>query len=294
MLSKKIILTVGLLSCFFENIQGAMNREQIENKLGKPVNSFVLQVDFHVTDHWFYTTELSKILLVGEGPVIEICRRVPFFGASLVPSILTIISPVIDNRFEDFVENVGKFSQRKLREAIQDTLILTGGSSKAYSMSSLLYYLQDALQTKIDLIENQITFDFRYDQESFYSMQKSVALVASLIAFISVANRYITCDDQKIGSKVSHLEGLHALASLSLIPISYTVLKNSYKVFTKDPNARNQYLHEYKDLLDFVQNLNFQLQTDGCIVFTLDNGNVATVQEHDMWPFSPVQTLKFS
>lgn len=291
MLSKKIILTVGLLSCFFENIQGAMNREQLEKKLGKPVYSFVHMVDFHVMDHWFYTTQLSEILLVGEGPIIETCRLLPVVGSSIVP----LISPIFDNRFENFVQNIGNYSQQQLREAIQDTLILTGGSSKAYSMSNLLYYLQDALQTKIDLIENQINFDFRYDQESVYSMQKSVALAAGLIAFISVANRYITCDDKKLDSKISNLEALHAIASLVLLPASYKILKNSYEFFTKDPHARNQYLHEYQDLLEFVQNLNSELKTDGCITFTLDNGNVATVKEHTvLWPFSPQHTLDFA
>lgn len=291
MLSNKIILTVGLLSCFFENIQGSWSREQVEEKLGKPVHSFVYMVDLIVMDHWFYTTQLSKILLVGEGPIIETCRLFPVVG----PSIVQLISPIFDNRFENFVENIGNYSQRKLREAIQDTLILTGGSSKAYSMSSLLYYLQDALQTKIGAIEDQIKSDSTYDQESVYSLQKSVALATALIAFISVANRYITCDDKILDSKVSDLEGLHALASLGLLPASYTMLKNSYKVFFKDPNARNQYLHEYQDLLEFVQNLNSELKTDGCITFTLDNGNVATVKEHPvLWPFSPYHTLDFA
>lgn len=294
MLSKKIIVTISLLCCFFKNIQGGINREQLEEKLGKPVYNFVHLIDFSVADEWLYTTELSKILLVGEGPIIEFSRCLPIVGSCIVPLFGRIYSNC-DNRFENFVENIGKVSQQKLREAIQDTLLLTGGSTKAYSMSKLLHNLEDTLQSKIGLIQDQIKFDFKYDQESLYSMQQSLAYAAGLIVAISLTNTYINHVDKNVDNKTSFVEFLNSIAVLGLLPVSYQIFKNSYDVLTKDPHVLNQYLKEYQDLLEFVQNLNSQLKTDGCITFKLDNGNIATAKElSDFWFLSPLHTLNFS
>lgn len=274
MFGKKIIVIVGLLCCFFEHAQSGMNREQLEIKLGKPVYRFVQPLDYTLIiddyefrDYCLYTTELSKILLVGE------------------------------NRFDDFIESIGKSSQKQLREAIQDTLLLTGGSSKAYSMSKLLYYLEDILQRKIDFIENQIKFDYTYDQESVFAAQKSFTVAVALIVFASVAQAYIPSDAKNSNNtNVSNAEGLYSLAILGLIPALYIVLKNSYEVLTKNPRAHNQYLKEYQDLLEFVQNLIFELKEKSCISFTLDNGNLANIKEYSPFPFSlfPVHSVAFS
>ena len=43
-------------------------------------------------------------------------------------------------------------------------------------------------QATLDLIQNQLTYDYQYDQKSVHSMERSVAYAAGLIAFILAVN----------------------------------------------------------------------------------------------------------
>lgn len=112
------------------------------------------------------------------------------------------------------------------------------------------------------------------------------ALAAGFTVFVVVMNKYI------VDNNVERIEGLTAIATsiatLGLLPALYQVLKNCYKILTINPNANDEVLGKYEELLFFVQKLKEQLKTNGFIVFTLRNGHTATIA-NDMF-----NTLKIS
>jgi len=252
-----------------------MNNQTIGKKLGKPVSIFIKMSDFIPTDEFCYTTELSRILLVGEPRVFETVRGLPLINLTMLAAPL-FNNRFVDGRFNNFIKKGEKFSQKELQEAIEDAIVLTTRNTNAYSVSKLLDYLAKALQGKISYIKDQIKHDFKWDQKSFRSMKKSVAWAASLMAVVVITNKYI--GDNNIGNKVSNVEFLNAVTTLGLLPVSCLVLKNCYKMLTINPNACNQYLDKYEGLLAFVQKLKAQLETDGFLVFKLRNGSIATVK----------------
>jgi len=273
------MLIVALSGCFFESVH-AVNwffedtpagkaLEQLKRGLRIPVSSFVHTVDFHVMDQWYYTTELSRILLVGEHRFFEHVRYVPAIGG-----LLSLPGPLFDNRFEYFIKHVGKSSQQELQEAIRDTILLTQYSTKSYPADELLSYLVAALQKKIVNINYQMKHDFTYDQESFRYMKKSLIWVVGLLALVVVNNKYVTDDDNK--------KTLDGVLALGLVPTSYKTLKGCYKVLATDPNACNQYLQEYEELLEFVQKLQAQFRVTGGMSFELDNGCIVTLTKEGL------------
>lgn len=276
---RKIIALITLSLCFFECIGNNMSNQTIDKKLGKPVSSFIVTLNFVKTDQFCYTTELSRILLVGEPRVFETVR------ASQLIYFMSLAAPLFDNRlfanrFEKFIKNGEKCSQSQLQEAIEDAVALTAYNTNAYSVSKLLDYLSEALQSKIGPIKDQVKHDSKWDQKSFSSLKKWGALAVGLTAFVVITNKYI--GDNTIENSVSNLEGLNAIAVLSLLPVSYQVLKNCYKILTINPHESNQNLGKYEELLSFVQELKEQLKTNGFIALTLHNGNTVTIN-NDMF-----------
>jgi len=271
MFNLRLLAIIALFCCFFESMGQNMSFRKIEENLGKPVHTFVETLDGVIVEQFCHTTELSRILLVGEPRVFETVRHLPLISG------ISLAGPIFDNRFEDFIKNVEKSSQRQLQEAIEDALLLSTYNTKAYSVSALLNYLIEALQKKIVYINAQIKHDYKWDQKSFSSMKKSGALAVGLEAFIVLINKYAIIED-----RASNLNFLKAMASLSLLPVSYYVLKNGYKLLTINPNASTQYLDKYEGLLAFVQKLKAQLETNGFITFQLANGRIATVQDNEL------------
>jgi len=246
--------------------------QTIGEKLGKPVSGYVETVNFVTAEQFFYTTELSRTLLVGEHGVFRFVRGLPIIDA------ICLAAPLFDNRFEIFIKNAEKLSQRRLLEAIEDAILLSPYNTKAYSASKLLNFLCEALQNKIAYIKDQIKHDFKWDQKSLSSMKKSSAWAIGLITLVVITNNYI--DKANIENKVSNVEFLNAIATLGLLPVSYQILKNCYKILTINPNACNQYLDKYEELLAFVQTLKAQLETNGFITFELTNGRTATLKDN--------------
>lgn len=279
-------LFTNVSSCFFiETLSKNMHTKELDNNMGKPVYSFVERLNGLMVDQWYYTTELSRILLVGEPQFFESVRYSPI-------SFVSIAGPFFDNRFEDFIVNVKQYSLSELQEAIKDAILLTPYSTKAYSVKKLLDYLIAVLQHKIAVVENQIKHNFKWDQESLCYMKKSIAWLAVLATIAVATNTYNQGDDAKIKGmmpnpnndkqikgEVSNLEFVHSVAVLGCIPASLAALKGSYKVLTIDPKACNPYLEQYKELLTFVKNLKSQLEANGCITFQLDNGRIATIKQ---------------
>ena len=276
MFNRRVIAIIVLSCCFFESIGKNMHDRKIDENLGKPVFSFVETLNGVTVEQFCYTTELSRILLVGEHRVFEFVRHLPIIR------VISLAGPLFDNRFENFIKNVEKSSQRQLQEAIEDAILLSTYNTKAYSVSKLLNYLVEALQNKIVYIRDQIKHDFKWDQKSFRSMKKSVAWAIGLMACVVITNKYITHGDENIANKVSSLEFLNAVATLGLLPVSYQVMKNCYKILTINPNACNQYLDKYEELLAFVQKLKAQLETNGFITFKLTNGRIATLKDNKL------------
>lgn len=276
---KKTIVVI--FCCFFQDAQGYYTREQLENYFGKPVFSYQHMIDLIVVDQWLYTTELSKILLVGDNVFFDYMKTTPVVGC-----IFGVAEPIFKNRFSDtrfesFIKNVGNSSQQELQEAIKDALLLSSASTQAYSIHKLLDSLIEVLQDKIIFIKYQIKHDFKCDQKSLRSMKKSLACTAVLIAFVAVTNKFCSSDDKKVKDTVSNIEGLNAFAGLCLFPASYKALKDGYKVLTTDPNVYNKYLDEFQKLLTFVQELKIELKTNGAISFKLANGRIATLNVQD-------------
>ncbi len=203
MVKKKIIAIIALSCCFFESIGKNRTIDQI---LGKSVSSFVSKINFAEMDKFFYTTELSRVLLVGEPKVFMTLRRIPLLGQLFITAAPLFNNRLFDNRFEEFFNKGEKYYQSELEEAIQDTIVLTTYNTNAYSVSKLLDYLSKKLQTRI------------------------------------------AC--------------------------------------AKDHHQSNENLVKYKNLLLFVQDLKEKLNTNGCIVFQLSNGNEVTIN-NDM--FNTVQ-----
>jgi len=260
-----------------------MHDQKINENLGKPVSTFAEIVNGGTAEHFCYTTELSRILLVGEPRIFQTIRRLP------VINVISLAGPLFDNRFEDFIKNVEKSSQRELQEAIEDALLLSPYNTKAYSANKLLNYLIEILQDKIVYIKEQIKHDFKWERKSFSSMKKSVAWGIGLIACVVITNKYITHDDKNIANAMFGLELLNAVATLGLLPVSYKALKNCYKTLTIDANACNQYLDKYEELLAFVQKLKAQLETNKFITFKLKNGRIATLKDNTLFFDSPIQ-----
>ncbi len=275
----RMIKTIAMIvCCFFQDAQGHYTREQLENYLGKPISNYRHIVDFVVVDEWLYTTKLSKILLVGDSLLFDFMKEMPAVG-SLAGSIFN--NSFSDTRFESFIESIGKFSQLELQEAIQDTILLASASTQAYSTHKLLDYLIAALQNKIIIVKAQIEHDFKYDQKSLRSLQKSLAWTVALIAFVAVTNTYCSHDEKKEKKIVSNIEGLNAVACLCILPASYKTLKGCYKVLRTNPNAYNKYVDEFQKLLIFVQELKTELKKNGTIRFKLANGCIATLKVDD-------------
>ena len=281
MFKKTKITIMVIFCCFFQDAQGYYTREQLENYFGKPVFSYQHLVDFIVVDQWLYTTELSKILLVGDNLLFDFMKKLPVAG-----TLFRVTEPIVKNRFSDtrfesFIKNVGKSSQQELQEAIQDTILLSSASTQAYSVHKLLDYLIQALQDKIIIINDQMKHDFKYEQKSLHSMKKSLACTAVLIASVVITNKYCSCDDKQVKATVSNVEALNAFSCLCLLPASYKALKDCYKVVTTDPNAYNKYLDEFQKLLTFLQELKIELKTNGALSFKLANKRIATLKVND-------------
>lgn len=134
------------------------------------------------------------------------------------------------------------------------------------------------VQKKIVYIKDQIKHDFKWDQQSVRSMQKSSAWAIGLIAFVAITNKYISNNNTE--NTVSNVEALNAVATLGLLPASYCVLNNSCKILTINPNACNQHLHKYEELLVFAQELKAQLEANGFIDFKLTDGRIATLKDN--------------
>ncbi len=258
-------------SFFVETIQQNKHNKELDKKLGKKVFSFIQGLNGAVTDKWFYTSELSRILLVGEPKIFESIRWYPIIDA------FCIMGPLFDNRFDAFVKNVKQYSQQELEEAIQDALLLFQYSSKGYTPNKLLDHLIEDLQNTIKHIEH----NYVWDQKSCSSLKKSASWLVGLIAVIAITNRYAV-HNNKITSKAVALESCNNLATLSCIPLSYKLLQDSYNVLTIDPHVDNQYLHRYEALLLFVQRLKLELSTNGCITFKLASGCVATINDNQL------------
>jgi len=264
MFSRKTILIIIFSGCLYNSSAGVFTPKKIGKNLGKLVSSYVYVGEWGaVLDQWFYTTKASKLLLAGEQGML----------GSLLSS-----SRFFDNRFKTFTNNAIKYSQKKLQEAIKDTILLSPYSTRAYSVSTMLDYLVDVLQSRIVYVKNQIKHDSRWDQKTLHYMKNSFVRVVVLMVFSSILNKYVTHDDVGIKHKMSHLELLQAITSLGIFYTSYEVLKGCYKVLTTDPNAYNQYLEKYEELLVFVQNLKIQLEANGYITFKLANGRIATLK----------------
>jgi len=278
----KIKMTVLVIfCCFFQDAQGNFSREQLENYFGRPVSSYQHLVDFIVVDEWLYTTDLSKILLVGDNVIFDSMKEIPVAGA-----VLRLIEPIYknrfcDTRFENFIKNVEKSSQQELQDAIRDAILLSSASTQAYATPQLLDYLIAALQNKIIVIKNQMKHDFKYDQKSLLSMKKSAVSVIVLMACVAITNKNCSSDDNTVNKTVSNATALNSLAFLCLLPASYKLLKDCYAVLMIDPNAYNQYLDEYQKLLIFVKKLKIELKNTGALSFKLATGCKATVKIQD-------------
>jgi hypothetical protein len=150
-----------------------MNNQTIDKKLGKPVSSFVRTVDFMPTDTFYYTTELSRILLVGEPRAFETVRAIPLINLIFLAAPL-FNNRLFDNRFKKFIKNGEKYSQSQLQEAIEDAVVLTTYNTNAYSVSTLLNYLSKALLSKIGDRMDQIKSNENLDkyQELLSFVQK--------------------------------------------------------------------------------------------------------------------------
>jgi len=202
MFNRKALAVIALFCCFFESIGKNMDDQTIGEKLGKPVHTFIETLNGAKVEQFCHTTELSRILLVGEPRFFEYVRHLPIIN------VISLLGPLFDNRFKNFIKNVEKSSQRQLQEAIEDAIALRLYNTKAYSVGKLLNYLVEALQNKIAYIRD----------------------------------------------------------------------KNSLS-----PNAYNQYLDKYEELLAFVQKLKEELETNGSITLELANGRTATFKDDDGW-----------
>lgn len=250
--------------------------EFLNQKIGKPVSSFTLLTNFgaSISERFVYTTELSRILLVGEPRVFEDVRYIP-----VLDSLMGLVAPFYGwffyNRFENFIKSGEKSSQGQLQDAIEDAIVLTSYNTSAYSVSKLLDYLSKALQGKIGYIKEQITYDSKWDHKSVSALKKWGALAAFFTVFLVVMNKYIVDND------VERIEGFigiaTSIATLGLLPALYQVFKNCYKVLTINPNVNIGDLAKYEELLLFVQKLKDQLKTNGFISFTFQNGHTATI-----------------
>ncbi len=279
MFNRRLIGLVALFFCSFGSIGGNVKNRTIGEALGKQVFVFVETSNLIQVEKFCYTTELCRTLVVGEHRVFESLRCLPMINSVINPMI-GLVTPLFDNRFENFIENVERFSQRQLQEAIEDAILLSPHeyNTRAYSASKLLSFLSKALQDKIAYIKDQIKHDFKWDQKTFSSLKKSSAWAIGLTTLVVITNKYI--DKTNIGNNVASLEFLNAIATLGLLPVSYQILKNCYKILTIRPNACNQDLYKYEELLAFVQKLKAQLETDGFITFELKNGRTATLKDN--------------
>lgn len=278
MFNRRLIGFIALFFCSFESIGANVKNRTIEEALGKRVFVFVEMSDLIQVEKFSYTTELCRTLVVGEHRVFESLRCLPIINNVINP-VINLATPLFDNRFEDFIENVEKFSLRKLQEAIEDAILLSPYeyNTRAYSASKLLIFLSEALQDKIAYVKDQIKHDFKWDQKTFSSLKKSSAWAIGL-TLVVITNKHI--DKTSIGNNVASLEFLNAIATLGLLPVSYQILKNCYKILTIRPNACNQDLYKCEELLAFVQKLKAQLETDGFITFELENGRTATLKDN--------------
>ena len=279
MFNRRLIGLIALFFCSFDSIGENVKNQTIGEALGKRVFVFVEMSDLIQVEKFSYTTELCRMLVVGEHRVFESLRCLPMINSVINP-VIGLVTPLFDNRFENFIENIERFSQRELQEAIEDAILLSPYfyNTKAYSASKLLNFLSKALQDKIAYIKDQIKHDFKWDQKTFSSLKKSSAWAIGL-TLVVITNKYI--DKTNIGNKASNLvEFLNAIATLGLLPVSYQILKNCYKILTIRPNACNQDLYKYEELLAFVQKLKAQLETDGFIAFELKNGRIATLKDN--------------
>lgn len=278
----KRALSIIILSCclfkslpcaFVEALSQNKHDRQIDKNLGKPVFSFAHALNGMIMNQWFYTTELSRILLVGEPKIFETIRYWPLVH------IMSEAGPLFDNRFENFIKNVGQLPQEQLKEAIKDAILLSPYSTKAYSASALLDHLIEALQNEILYTKCQIQHDFKWDQKSLNYMKKSVALALGCIATKAISSFIATND---VATEYNASELLDAIAMLGVLPASYRILNGCYKVLAIDPNACNQYLETYEELLSFVQKLKVQLEANGFITFKLTNGCIATLKNNKL------------
>lgn len=242
-------LSISLPAFFIETVQHNGHNRNIDKALGKTVFSFTKSLNGAVIDQWLYTNDLSRELLVGEHWIFESIRSwsmLPLINIFSGPiGIVCGMTPLFDNRFENFISNVEKCSEQELQEAVKDAVFLSKHSTKAYSADKLLDYLIDTLQNRVDYIKNHIKRNAKWDQNALYSMKKSVACTVGLTALIAATQK---------GDSATK-EGLHSAAVLGLLPASYGLLKSGYKVLSTDPSTQATYLDKYEELLRFVQNI---------------------------------------
>jgi hypothetical protein len=243
------IRLIGIFAslCFVsESIGKNLNKLNISEVLGKQVFVYRLIDEYGMCcEKTTYTSELSRLLLEGGN--------------------------IFFNRFDSFIKNVEIYSLSILKEAIEDALLLSPYeyNTNSYSASKLLNFLSDGLQNKIAYIKEQIKHDYKWDPKNLSSLKKTAALAICLKTLDAVIDR----------NDLSKLDDLRTIVSLALLPVSYQILKNCYKLLTIRPNDSNQYLDKYEELFAFVQKLKAELDKNKFITIELNSGLVASLKD---------------
>lgn len=292
MFNKKLIAIIVMFSCFFKNAQASMTSEEFAKQLGKmltkPVSYFIFIVDYQIEDRYYYTTELSKLLLGGNSKIIESGKSMPIIWPvfSLASVATYVWDELFDTRLAAFMKKIEECSQQELQEAIKDALLLSKYSNHGYFPSCLLNYLVEKLQNRVFFVREQVKYNFTYDQESYRYMTRSLPWAIGFLAVVAIASRYDTREVKSFSDfetmekqEMSPSLFLGSIAMLGAVPTLFKTLKGAYKVLTTDPNAYNQYLEKYEQLLAFVQNLKNELDVVGFITFKLPSGYTATVKD---------------
>lgn len=287
MFRKAFFLVFVVSLCSFKDLSSAaveiitqnIHDKQLDKNLGKRISSFTSSLG----DSFYYTTKLSRILLVGEHRAFESVQWLPVINS------LSILGPLFHNRlynsrFDKFITHVEKSSQNSLKEAIKDAVLLAPYNSKAYWADDLLDYLVEVLEKKIAEIAD-INDGCVFDPRSLHCMKKYMVVTALLMGV-----SYMTDSPD---SKNSNLEFINSLSSLGLIPSSYKLLKSSYNTITIYPQHKKKYLNKYEELLSYVQALKQELAINGCVVFELSNGLTAILEDNGRQGVFKQQILSF-
>src|SRR5260221_4828811 len=179
---------------------------------------FSLQTNFTyvitTTHHYTYTTPLSRSLVIGD--------------------------------LHNFLEKSKYYSEEDIYFALQEFIRLRPLNDKEITSPSIKYvlkYLHKNLTQKINLIENQIKYQYRLD---YRSLAKSVSLLSLGIGLNTLAYHYIQQKTKAISLLAIPL-GTFGTFSLCLSAIDVPNIFN--------PDRDNTYLQKYKKLLRFVTKL---------------------------------------